>query len=65
MTEGKRELAMKLDAGGWGLFFIWIGIAVLTSLGWGATLFGIGVITLAGQMVRTSRRLAPCSVIRE
>ena len=51
-TEGKRELARKLDAAGWGLFFIWIGIAVLTSVGWGATLFGIGVITLGGQLVR-------------
>jgi hypothetical protein len=51
-SEGKRELARKLDAGGWGLFFIWIGIAVYTSVGWGATLFGIGVITLASQLVR-------------
>lgn len=52
MTEGKRVLARKLDAAGWGLFFIWIGIAVLASLGWGVGLLGVGIITLGGQLAR-------------
>lgn len=52
MTEGKRELARKLEAAGWGLFFIWIGIAVLASVGWGVSLVGVGVITLGGQAAR-------------
>jgi hypothetical protein len=52
MTEGERELARKLDAGGWGVFFIWLGISVFTSLGWGITLLGIGAITIGGQLIR-------------
>jgi hypothetical protein len=52
MNAAKRELARKLDAAGWGLFFIWVGIAVLASVGWSATLLGVGVIVLAGQLAR-------------
>lgn len=48
----QRELAKTLDTAGWGLFFIWVGIAVLADLGWGAALLGVGVITLAGQALR-------------
>ena len=52
VTQSNRELARKLDAAGWGLFFIWIGIAALASVGWGVTLLGVGVITLGGQLAR-------------
>ena len=48
----KIDLAQKLDAAGWALFFIWIGIALLADVGWGIGLIGIGVITLAGQVAR-------------
>ena len=51
-TEQKVELVGKLDAAGWGLFFIWVGIALLTDIGWGVGLLGVGVITLAGQAAR-------------
>ncbi len=52
LPHGTRDVARKLDAAGWGLFFIWIGIAALASVGWGMTLLGVGVITLAGQAAR-------------
>lgn len=42
----------KLDAAGWGLFFIWMGIAVLAHVGWGAGLLGVGVIILGTQVTR-------------
>ena len=42
----------KLDAIGWGLFFIWIGIALLAQFSWGVTLFGTGVLIVAGQVAR-------------
>lgn len=42
----------RLNAVGWGLFFIWIGAALLTHLGWGVGLLGVGVITLGGQAAR-------------
>jgi hypothetical protein len=39
----------RLDAISWGLFFIWIGIAVLTEIGWGWSLLGISAIVLGTQ----------------
>lgn len=48
----KAELAKRLDAAGWGLFFVWVGIALLADLGWGVGLLGVGVITLAEQALR-------------
>jgi hypothetical protein len=48
----KRQLAQKLDAAGWGLFFIWVGAALLMGLSWGAGLLGVGLITLGGQVAR-------------
>ncbi len=45
-------LSNRLDAAGWGLFFIWIGIALVSNLGWGAGLLGVGIITLGGQAAR-------------
>jgi len=38
----------KLDAAGWGLFFIWTGIALFTNVGWGAGLLGVGIIVIGG-----------------
>ena len=46
------KFANKLPAAGWGLFFIWIGIALLLKLGTGIILLGIGTITLLVQMAR-------------
>jgi hypothetical protein len=48
----RRDLSHKLDAVGWGLFFIWIGIAFLADLGFGVGLLGIGIIVLGEQAVR-------------
>lgn len=52
MKEGEGLLERRLRAAGWGLFFIWIGIAVLASVGWGAGLLGVGLLTLGGQVAR-------------
>ena len=48
----KRLTAHKLDVAGWGLFFIWIGIALLVNLGWGIGLLGVGILMLGGQLAR-------------
>jgi len=47
-----NDAARKIDAGGWGLFFIWVGVCLLVDPGWGVGLLGVGVITLGGQVVR-------------
>ncbi len=51
-TTERRDLAQKLDAVGWGLFFIWIGIAFLADFGIGVGLLGVGIITLGEQAAR-------------
>jgi hypothetical protein len=48
----RRTLAKKLDAAAWGLFFIWIGVALLVNIGWGVGLLGVGLITLGAQAAR-------------
>jgi uncharacterized membrane protein len=52
-VSNKGGLAQKLDAAGWGLFFIWVGAALLMDLSWGVGLLGVAVITLGGQAART------------
>jgi hypothetical protein len=45
-------VAHKLDAAAWGLFFVWVGVALIANIGWGPGLVGVGVITLGGQLAR-------------
>ncbi len=45
-------IAHKLDAAAWGLFFVWVGIALIADIGWGPGLVGVGIITLVGQLAR-------------
>ena len=53
-TAERHVTAHKLDAIGWGLFFIWVGIAFLANLSWGEGLVGVGVLVLGGQLARKS-----------
>ena len=51
----------RLDAAGWGLFFIWVGVSTLADLGWGVGLLGVAAIIYLMQAARWSfgRRLEP------
>jgi hypothetical protein len=51
-TDQGNEVARKLGAVGWSLFFIWIGIALLMKVDVGIGLLGVGVITLGAQAAR-------------
>ena len=51
-TAQRTKLERKLDAVGWGLFFIWIGIAILADVGWGVGLIGVGTIILGSLVAR-------------
>lgn len=51
-------VAHKLDAAAWGVFFVWVGIALIADIGWGLALLGVGVITLGAQLARRSFGLA-------
>jgi len=56
-----RKLRRRIDAIGWGVFFIWIGVALLADLGWGAGFIGIGVIILGGFAAREYFTGSACS----
>ena len=49
---GIRTLEKKVGAAGWGLFFMWVGIALFANVGWAAGLFGVGVVMLGTQGAR-------------
>ena len=51
-TESGHTTAHKLDVFAWSFFFIWIGIALLSNLGWGIGLLGVGIIILGKQATR-------------
>ena len=51
-VETKKGIAKKIDAIGWGVFFVWIGIVLLTEVHTGWALTVIGLITLGGQAAR-------------
>ncbi len=42
----------QLDAGTWGVFFLWLGISFLAHVPWGVWLLGVGVIILGAQLAR-------------
>ncbi|MBA4392767.1 MAG: hypothetical protein C0407_04350 [Desulfobacca sp.] len=51
-TTQRKRLNRKLDTVGWGLFFIWMGIALLAGLGWGVGFLGVGLIILGKLVAR-------------
>lgn len=50
----KKRIAKRLEAAGWGLFFIWVGMSLLMDLAWGVGLMGVSAIVLLGQAARRS-----------
>jgi hypothetical protein len=51
-SSQRIKLSRKLEAIGWGLFFIWMGIALFAHIGWGGGLLGVGIIALGAQAAR-------------
>lgn len=51
--ETGQVLTRMLDTVGWGVFFIWVGMAFLANASWGVTLLGIGIILLGAQLARS------------
>lgn len=47
---GREHSHRQLSAIGWGLLFVWVGVAVLFGVGWGYGLLGVGVIILGSQI---------------
>jgi len=56
-TEQRVISPERLGAISWGLFFVWMGIAIAAKLGFGIGLVGVGVITVGAQLARWALRM--------
>jgi|GEM_PF-676899 len=56
-AEREIQLIRKLDAFGWGLFLIWLGIVLLAKAQTSVALLGIGIIMLGVQLARVVLKL--------
>jgi hypothetical protein len=54
----RTDIEKKLEAGAWGLFFVWVGVAWWAGLSWGIGLLGVALITLGAQVVRRAYKLS-------
>ncbi len=52
MTTDIQIAPHRLDSVAWGMFFVWVGFALLANFGWGIGLLGTGIIVLGGQALR-------------
>lgn len=57
LGQDRKAIADRLGAVGWGAFLVWVGIALLTGLGLGIGLIGVGVITWGTQVGRRALHL--------
>jgi len=51
-SSTNKGIGRRLDAAGWGLFFIWVGISLLMEFSWGVGLIGVAAIIFLGQTAR-------------
>jgi len=56
-AERETNLIRKLDAFGWGLFLVWLGIVLLAKAETSVALLGIGIIMLGVQLARVVLKL--------
>ncbi len=57
ITNSRESFARQLDRVSWGLFIIWIGVAILLDVGWGWGLLGVAAIILGGAAIRWFKSL--------
>ena len=52
LSATNKGIGRKLDAAGWGIFFVWVGVSLLFGLSWGVGLVGIAAIIFLKQAAR-------------
>ncbi len=60
-TAQRKKMERNIDAVGWGLFFIWMGMAVLADVGCGVGCIGAGLIILGARAAREYLPGSSCS----
>lgn len=56
-AEESRHLSRQLESAAWGLFFVWMGIAWFSGIGWYWGMIGVGVIFLGEAIIQGARNL--------
>lgn len=51
-SSPNKNIGRRLDAAGWGLFFIWVGVSLLLDLSWAVGLLGVAAIIFFKQTAR-------------
>ena len=51
-SSTNKRIGRRLDAAGWGLFFIWVGASLLMELSWGVGIIGVAAIIFLMQTAR-------------
>ncbi len=51
-SPDQHERSRQVDSAAWAVFFIWVGIAMLTQVPWPWFLVGVGVLILSAQIMR-------------
>jgi hypothetical protein len=51
-SRHRRAIERRVAGASWGVFFLWVGYALLAELSVGVGLLGVGLITLMGQAGR-------------
>jgi hypothetical protein len=56
-SRGSEDITKRLGAAAWGVFFVWVGYALLTGTPIGVGLVGVGLIALLAQAARLALAL--------
>jgi hypothetical protein len=51
-SSTNKGIGRRLDAAGWGLFFIWVGVSLLMGFSWGVGLIGVAAVIFLKQAAR-------------
>jgi hypothetical protein len=64
-AEASRHLSRQLEGVAWGLFFLWMGVAWFSGIGWYWGMIGVGVIFLSEAIIQGVRnlRISPLAVL--
>ena len=57
-AQAARHLSRQLESAAWGLFFLWMGIAWFSGIGWYWGMVGVGVIFLGEAIIQFHRNLS-------